>query len=380
MLDRSEKKTRKYKKRSRVEQFTNFYGIILRLFEEIKADKIHKSEIRNLMLENKKERRTGLDNFDQSIEFQPYSLEGISNKEYFLKAIKILQQSDLIEEVDIRTEKDKRKDFFRLSIKGKKVSTFLIQLDEYQKNYFKLEKSVEDKIPRRSGKEMKRLKFHDPLWKQEGVEFYFAYRSSVLNLVDLMDITFMQIIVFRYSMIRDYLSDDPLFPSNKAKAILNDLIIKVIENRMRHILEKYKVNEESAYSRWIEKYENPVKLTPQFEEKYESGLHGTLPYFKELENFFNHHIIPQVIKVDVTNMILSYLRLIEFPKSRISEDDITTFFRDKNNLINEYISLHKERDINCNKIKYDYESLVKLRFDTMELFDRILLKYKSDSS
>lgn len=384
LSDRSKKKIRSYKKRSRVEQFTNFYGIILRLFEETKSDKIHKSEIRNLILVRKKEIQTGLDNFDQSREFHPYSLEGVSSKEYFLKTTKILQQSELIEEVDEETEKDKRKDFFRLSRKGKKVSTFLIQLDEYQKNYFKLEKSIEDKIPQRSESELKRLRYHDPLWKKEELEFYFAYRSSILNLLDLIDNKFMQIIVFRYSKIVDYLRDDlyddPILPSNKANAILNDLIIKVIENRTRYILEKSKVNEESAYSRWVEKYYNPIKQAPQFEEKYDSGFQGIMPFYKDIEDFFNYNIIPQVIYKEVTIMILSYLRMIEYPKDKISEDDIKAFTKDKDNIFFEYISVHKERDINYFKIKYDYESLVKQRLDTWELFNRILLKYLGNKS
>ncbi len=173
----------------------------------------------------------------------------------------------------------------------------------------------------------------------------------------------------------DYFMEDSFFSYHKAKMILNDIMIKVFENRIIFILEKYKVYEESARARWIENYRNPINQTPQFEEIYETGLFGALPFYKIIENFFNYKIIPKIIERNIIPMVSSYLKLIEFPKDRLSEGDINYFFIHKSELLAEYISQNKQRDMTVSKINYDYEHLIKIRFDTRELFEKILKEY-----
>ncbi|MDQ3084877.1 MAG: hypothetical protein M3Q77_08710, partial [Thermoproteota archaeon] len=347
--------------------------VILRVFEESEDEYLYKNQIHRLILNKKKERRTGLDDLDYDVEFQPYSLEGISSKEYFLGAIKILYHSGLIEKFE--GEKDNREDKFRLSDKGKKISLFLKQLDEYQKNYFNLDQSIRERIPHKSKKELEKLKHHESGWKDKDIEFYFTYRSNALDLVDLMDKNLIHIALYRYSKIMDYFMEDSFFSYHKAKMILNDIMIKVFENRIIFILEKYKVYEESARARWIENYRNPINQTPQFEEIYETGLFGALPFYKIIENFFNYKIIPKIIERNIIPMVSSYLKLIEFPKDRLSEGDINYFFIHKSELLAEYISQNKQRDMTVSKINYDYEHLIKIRFDTRELFEKILKEY-----
>lgn len=74
-------------------------------------------------------------------------------------------------------------------------------------------------------------------------------------------------------------------------------------------------------------------------------------------------------------MILSYLRLVEFPNDKVSKETIKSFLQNKNFLTKEYIIQNKQKDSLCSNIEYDYEYLIKIRFDTQELFQKILLNY-----
>lgn len=376
MSDRSKKKKEK-KKRPFIRQFSNFYGVILRLFEESKEGYLYKNQIHKLILKKKKERRTGLNDFSRLSEFQPYLLEGVSSKEYCFGAIRKLQINKLIEEVEVvNTNRigsdDYRQDRFRLAENGKKISKLLKEMDEYQENYFQLEQSVREKIPPKSRKELKELGRYNSGWKDKDIEFYHIYRSNALDLIDLMDKNFIGILLLRYSKI----IDNHLFSNNKnAKMILNDVIIKVFENKINFILEKYKVYEESANVRGVENYRNPINQIPQYEEKYESGLYGQLPFYMDIVNFFNYKIAPQMIEKVITKMILSYLKLLEFPKERIAADDIDFFLKNKKKLMKDHVIQNRQRDTANTKIEYDYDYLIKIRFDTQELFQKILHEY-----
>ena len=208
--------------------------------------------------------------------------------------------------------------------------------------------------------------------KQKDIEFYHIYRFNALDLIDLIDRNFLHIVLIRYSKI---MNDSFFFKNKKAKTILNEVILKTFENRIRFMLEKYKVYEESANVRGIENYPDPINQIPQYYEKYETGLYGILPFYKDIANFFNYKIAPQIIKEDITNMILSYLRLIEFPKDKIIKDDTDTFFKDKDKILEDFIIRNKKRDMDYAKNDYSYENLIKIRFDTQELFQRIKLNY-----
>lgn len=216
---------------------------------------------------------------------------GISNKEYCLEAINKLYDSQLLDDfddtIDVTTQRkkknrDHRKHKFRLSEKGKEIAKLLIEIDEYQKNYFRLEQGIGEKIPHKSRKEIKETRRYDSGWKDKEIEFYFTYRSNALDLIDLIDKNFIGIVLVRYSKI----IDDTFIMLNKdAKKILNDIIIKVFERRIRYVLDKYKIYEESAKARIIENYRNPIYQKPQYEEKYESGIQGRLPHFMDIVNF-----------------------------------------------------------------------------------------------
>lgn len=76
---------------------------------------------------------------------------------------------------------------------------------------------------------MKELGRHNSGWKDKDIEFYQIYRANALDLIDLIDKNFISIVLLRYSKIMD----DPFFSNNKnAKKILNDVIIKVFENKI----------------------------------------------------------------------------------------------------------------------------------------------------
>ncbi|WP_144732527.1 hypothetical protein [Candidatus Nitrosocosmicus arcticus] len=370
MADRSKKRNYNKDRLKRVEQYFNFYSIILRIFEENKEDYLYKNKIYDLIINKKSKLGTGLENEDGFMEFLTYRLENISSKENCFDAIEFLFNCGLLEIFE--GGKDDRKHKFVLSDDGRKISRFLKETADYQKNYFKLEQSVRAKIPHKSRKEWKELKLYNSGWKDKDIEFYHVCRSNALDLIDLIENNFTRIVLFRYSKIMD---ESSLLENKNAKIIFNDVIIKVFENKIRFILEKYKTYEESAKARWVENYTNPINQIPQFEEKYESGLYGQLPFYRDIVNFFNYKIAPQMIEKDITKMILSYLKLLEFPKERIATDDINFFLKNKKELMKEYVIQNRQRDTANIKIEYDYEHLIKLRFDTQELFQAILIEY-----
>ena len=372
-MDRSNKEKGQKRKIKRIEQYFNFYGKILRVFFENNDTYLYKNKIFEMINKNsKKEQGTGLSENIDNKKHRVRQQGGTNSKRYCITAVDLLHRFGLLELINIG--KDSRKDKYKLSDKGMSIVKLHFEMDDYQQNYLKLVEAIDEKIPNKSYRGKLVLKHHYGVWKDQEIEFYHVFRSNALDLKDLMDKSFMNIILLRYSKI----IDDPLYHNNennnKIKIILDDIIIKVLVDKARYVLERYKIYEESGNARWIENYRDPINQASQYEEKYETGTMGTLPFYNDIVNFFNYKIIPSTIKKESTSMILSYLKLLGYPKDKISKEDIIYFFENKYRLIKEYIFQHKDRqsDINHN---YNYENLINLRFDTQELFQKILNEY-----
>jgi hypothetical protein len=371
--DRSKKGKSKYQKDRHVEQFRNYYDLILRLFLKNNDKSLYKNQIYDELINIKrKKQQTGLANNDNYLDFQANQIRAISSKEYCYGALDMLFRNGFIENFKIGNDnkEDKRKIIFKLSDLGETIAKFLKEMYDYQYIYYELEKAIEKKIPYGHIHGKLIFKYHELGWKEKEVGFYYTFRSNVLDFKNLMDNNFMNIVMLRYSKIRD----DPFFYSNeKARIILNEMIIRVFENKIFYALEKYKMYQESANVRWIENY-NPICQIPPYEERYESGLEGTLPFYKDIENFFNCKIVLSLMYSEIKDMALSYLKLLEFPKDKIPQYDINSHIENKTKLIEDNIFKNKYRHIDGEN-KYNYKNLESIRFGTWELFHEILKQY-----
>lgn len=352
-----------------MEQYFNFYGAILRVFLSSNEDYLYKNKIYNLINNNNAEKqKTGLiDIVDDETYFKQKT--GRMSKEYCMGAIEILYKSGLIEQTNL--EKDPRKNKFILSKIGKKIAEFHLDMDEYNDNYFRLTESIEDKIPHIQ--DFSILERHDSMWKKNELQFYDKFRYDSLDLRDIFDRSFMNIVLLRYAKI---INGQHFAHNDKLKIIFNDLVIKVIENRTRHILQKYKIFQQFGEARVYENRReiNNERSSLTYETIFESGKEGKLPFYSEIRNYFNsRRIIPSKIEDEVQKMIMSYLKLLEYPKEfKIKEID--NFLNNKDNLMENYYQKYKNREDNGDS-EYDFRQMVKLMFCSHEMFLKSIREY-----
>ncbi|MDN5845951.1 MAG: hypothetical protein L0H53_06725 [Candidatus Nitrosocosmicus sp.] len=375
MTDQSESKKKKPKIRFQFEDCINYYGYILRILYEENNNTLNKTEI------SKRVAAKGLE--DQRIDPSNYGLlsitkskkrgnnyQGLNRREISLAAINFLKKLQLIE-MQIDQDSDSRAQNFKLLDKGMEIVKFLKEMDEYLDDYFELIENIENKIPHID--DVSILERYDSSWKANEVPFYYKFRYDSLDLAEIFDKNFMNIVLLRYAK----LIDSSYFGLNKQlKTIIDSLVIKVMEKKTWNMLYKYKIYEKSGEGRTIlnERESNRERSKLTYETVFTSGKEGKLPFYKEIENYFNgRRIIPVLIEDEIKKMIKSYLNLLEYPKEfKMKKIDI--LLKNKDKLAEQYYNKYKHKEIHEDS-EYDFEQLVKLIFNNHSLFLRTLKEY-----
>lgn len=99
----------------------------------------------------------------------------------------------------------------------------------------------------------------------------------------------------------------------------------------------YKKYHKTGEARNIENYKNPIVQQPQYERKFESGKEGKLPFYCETYKFSIYKLVPSILKEETKDMVLAFLKLLEYPNYYTSGNS-ERFVENKENQIRQYIT------------------------------------------
>lgn len=381
MTDQSQSMKKKKVKRFQVEDCFNYYGPILRIVYDEKnktynkteiADKVAEIALKNQRIDPSNTLTTYIPRKFKNRRGQDY--EGLKRKEIAFAAIDHLAKVKLLDR-RIDLENNNREKKFKLSDRGTIIARFLKEMDEYQDSYFKLKESIEGKIPHLADTSI--LEKYDSRWKKNEIPFYYKFRYDCLDLNEIFDKNFMNIVLLRYAKI---INSSYSLHNTKLKIILNDLIVRLIEKRTRYMLFKYKIYRQSgeAITKMNERELNTVRSKLTYETEFRTGKEGRLPFFQEIKNYFRgRRIIPSLIETEVKNMIFAYLYLLDYPKE-FETKEIDKFLKNKDKLAEEDYNKNKNRQVldyyECES-EYEFKHLIKLIYDTDALFLKTLREY-----
>jgi hypothetical protein len=349
-----------------------YYDIIFYFLYTRKNENIHKDKLWNYIYQaGKNKLQTGLTIFDDYKRKHRHDSKAVSyrSKDYAIHAMDKMIKWKLIE-----IKEQSNRHVLKLTSKGIILAKLLLDIDNYQRNYYRLLQAIEDNIPYITIDELEKLEFHNSRWQKKEVNFYYVYWSNVRDFKNLVDVHFMNIVLLRCSKIMD----DPFFAYRKEVTdILNEIIIKVMVNKYQFSLENYKKYRKAGEARNIENYMISIEQQPQYERKFESGEEGKLPFYYEIYKFFTYRLLPSLLEKDIIDMVLAYLTLLEYP-IKYKKGKLESFLEKKNDLIDQYIKRNSKRE-SYGDMEYDYKSLVRLRFNTYEMFLKVLKEYENQS-
>jgi hypothetical protein len=347
-----------------------YFDIVLYLLYAKRDEKVHKDKLWNTIYHiGKNNSQTGLRIFEDYKSKHGYKAKQVSfcSKGYAISAIDKMIKWKLIE-----FKEESNRHLLNLSTKGITLARFLIDIDDYQKNYYGLVQAIEAKVPWIHKSSLNKLRYHDSHWPAIEIDFYYDYWSNMKDFRTLIDNHFMNIVILRCSKIMD----DPFFSYRKeVTEILNEIIIKVMVNKYNFSLTNYKKYQKYEEVRNTENYQTPIKQQPRFEEKTDSGEEGKAPFYSEMSKFFKFKIVPSILEEVIKEMTLSYLKLLEYPDDYVA-GGLENYLKNKEDIIEQYIKKNEKRET-YEDMEYDYRGLINLRYNTYKIFLEILKEHSN---
>lgn len=201
-------------------------------------------------------------------------------------------------------------------------------------------------------------KLKDAGWKDNEIEFYNKIRTTILELKNIFDLNFINILTMRYALINDIkLPDNFRFdrshelPTKEGKAIISNILLIIINEKIQYILDN--LGEEIFYGYRVRK--DIITKDDDFIQEYEIGT--SFQWFFEIYKIFKIGSITFTIKDELKKMLISYLfllrplvenldtRILDFiDLVRIQNEELPNYklTEQKNIIIKNYVELKLE--------------------------------------
>lgn len=374
ILDRSINKDSKgySKKRKRLRNvnFNDYFVLILSILYNNQAEEHHKDKIWNIVYHiEEKNSQTGLD-------YNRYQKrKKLRSKEYLFEAITIFKKLNIVE-----VQKEGLKDVVTLTDAGIIIAKFFNDINNYQKYYHELNRSIE-KLYSKINTQNNRLRGTIIKQEREEVTINTIYYSNALDLKNFFDKNFFELVKIRYWDIFERPSDIDSFFILYGKhiqviqKILKEIIVDKVISKTLSDLGDLKNHQIETGGIYMQNYQNPISRIPDYEFKFFIGQDRKWNSFSELHNFFNTRVISKDIANETKNMVLAFLELLEYPN--VYDQEIEEFLMNKDDLLRQHIESITEQEIS-EAGRYDYKKLIRLRFDTFELFAKCLKEYRNN--
>jgi hypothetical protein len=320
---------------------------------------------------------------------------GLQFKRKIIDAIKLLEKNNII-----RINKKRQTYFVNLTALGIEISKMIKYAQQYTDAYFKFDNSIKEKVlvVETSSLYLFDLRYtldHDDKdvlqskkyytrklknigWKENEITLYNKIRSTMLELKNIFDTNYINILIMRYALINDIkLPPHRNFrrthdlPSKEAQQIISNIVMEMINKKVRYVLDN--VGEElfQGYSliRDIGETDNGRKI-----ELYKQTLGPPrFKWFFDVYNIFKSGIICFLTQEDLKTILNLYFFLSR-PNLGNLEPDIL-YLIDK--FRTETLHLEKDHPKHADdSIKKDY---IRLNLDSIKFFLDTYKEYCSEN-
>ena len=151
-------------------------------------------------------------------------------------------------------------------------------------------------------------------WNKDEINLYNKIRTTTLELKNIFDLNFINILIIRYAKINKIkLPENFRFkrnhelPTNEGKEIMSNLLLMLINEKIQYILDN--MGEEIFYGDRIIK--DIIKKDDKFQQQHDLG--STFTWFFNLYDIFDSVSFPSLIEKELKDMLLSYFLLLRPP-------------------------------------------------------------------